>query len=613
MNAPQQPKLKLGSLPEVIRRVLQLLSPEERRQLALLIGPVVVTAVLEAAGVASIIPFLALLSDPAVLDNNALLRTLFELVGMASRERFFFFVGLVVLVTLTLGNATQALTTYALLRFSWMRNHTLSVRLLESYLNRPYSFFVHNNSADLAKNLLSEVQQVVTGVIVHGLQLCARLVVIVLIAGALLLIDPVMALGVIVAFGGLYGAIYMAVRRRMTLLGHERLDANAARFKIASEIFAGIKELKVLGLESTLVKSYAVPSQMFADRMAKNSIMGAIPRYALETVAFGGALIIILYLLWVGRPLESVLPVLGLYAFSAYRLLPAVQAVFNGVTTIRFNVAALEVLARAMQEAKGQPQVVEHAGAILRLHKELSLRALRFRYQGAERDALAAIDLTIRRGEWVALVGPTGSGKTTLVDIVLGLLPPNEGEVVVDGVPVRDVRAWQRNVGYVPQQIFLADDTVRRNIAFGIADADIDDEAVREAARIAQIAQFIEHELPGGYDAVIGERGVRLSGGQRQRLGIARALCRRPALLVLDEATSALDGVTEASFFQALRGALHGSTIISIAHRLSTTASFDRVVLIDRGSLVAEGPPADAIDGSGAFAVLHRGVSERPL
>lgn len=599
-----------AGLATTVRRILSILTAAERRQLIWLLPLIVASAVLEAVGVASIIPFLGLLSDPAALEKSPWLHDAYEALGAVGRERFFFMVGVGVLVTMSASNVMQALTTYALLRFSWMRNHTLSVRLLAAYLRRPYSFFVENNSADLAKNLLAEVQQVVTGIIVQGLQLCARAVVVLLVAGSLLLVDPVMAVGVTVTFGGLYGAIYMVARRRLSVIGQERLDANAARFKVASEILAGIKELKLLGLEQELMRSYATPSEVFADRMAKNAIIGAVPRYALETVAFGGALVIVLYLLASGRALEESLPVLGLYVFAAYRMLPAVQVVFNGVTTIRFNLASFDVIARDLQGALAEREEARALEAAPRsFHDEVSLRAVHFRYPRAEREALADLELSIRRGEWVALVGPTGSGKSTLVDLLLGLLQPSAGELLVDGQPVGPIHAWQRNVGYVPQQIFLADDTVRRNIAFGVPADQIDDDRVRAAAGVAQIHDFITTELPGGYESVTGERGVRLSGGQRQRLGIARALYRNPALLILDEATSALDGATEAAFFAALRATHRDRTVISIAHRLSTTRSFDRVVLVEQGRIVVEGPPAEAIEGRGAFAVLHRGIA----
>lgn len=592
---------------EVIRRVSRILDASERRQLALLVPPVIITGVLEAAGVASIIPFLGLLSDPAAIERSAFLSRAYELAGTETRERFFFLIGAVVLITVTLGNATQAFTTYALMRFSWMRNHTLSVRLLDSYLHRPYTFFVENNTSDLAKNLLSEVQQVVTGIIAQGLQLCARLFLILLIGLSLFLVDPIMAVGVTLGFGGLYGIIYAVSRQLLSRIGVERLDANAARFKIAGEILAGIKELKLLGLERTLLQSYARPSEIFADRMAKNSIIGGIPRYALETLAFGGVLMIVLWLLWAGRPLQAALPVLGLYAFAAYRLLPAIQVVFSGVTTIRFNLAALDVLARGMEaslvrEARTDATDVK----AMSFSDALELRNICYRYPSSDRDALNGLSLRVPRGQWVAIVGPTGSGKTTLVDVILGLLEPTSGALYVDGAPITDARAWQKNVGYVPQQIFLADDSVRRNIAFGIPDAEIDQQRVEESARIAQIHDFISNDLQRGYDSLVGERGIRLSGGQRQRLGIARALYRRPPLLVLDEATSALDGATEAAFFAALREQLKDRTVVSIAHRLSTTSSFDRVILIEDAVLAAEGNSDDAIEARGRFAVLHR-------
>lgn len=594
--------------------MFSVLAPNERRQLAALSVPIVVSAALEAAGVASIIPFLGLLSDPHAIDKSMWLRAAFEWTGIATRERFFFAVGLGVLGTMTMSNVSQALSSYALLRFSWMRNHTLSVRLLEAYLRRPYSFFLEHNSADLAKNLLSEVQQVVSGVIVQSLQLFARSIVITLIAVSLLVVDPFMAIGVTFAFGGLYGTIYVGVRRYLARIGRERLQGNAARFKVASEVLAGIKELKLFGLESALLSSYARPSWLFADRMAKHAAYSAMPRYALESVAFGGALVVVLFRLWSGRALEESLPVLGLYVFAAYRLLPAVQVVFLGATTIRFNLASLEAIARDIEDARQAGTAVPADSPVspMPFCTDLALAEVTFQYPKAERNALTGLDLRVRKGEWVALVGPTGSGKSTLVDLVLGLLVPTSGRFLVDGIVVDDPRSWQRNVGYVPQQIYLADDTVRRNIAFGVPEEKIDDARVEAAARTAQIHDFVASELPGGYGAVVGERGVRLSGGQRQRLGIARSLYREPALLVLDEATSALDGATEAAFFTALREGHRERTVLSIAHRLTTTKAFDRVVLVDGGRVVADGPPEAALVGDGPFSVLHRRAHEQP-
>lgn len=573
-----------------LKKVWAILSPAERRQLLLLTPAVIVTAILEMVGVASIVPFLGLLSDPTIIERKPSLTWLYQTGGFSDRNSFFFAVGIGVLALVTIGNMTSALTTWGMLRFSWMRNHTLSTRLLAAYLRQPYEFFLDKNSADLGKNILAEVQSVVSGVIVTGVQLSAKLVVIVGVSLALFVMEPQMAAGVLAIFGGVYGALYMAIRRRVATSGRERVALNQARHKTAQESLAGVKELTLYGLEPVALQQFSTSSFEFARRQAANAIIGQIPRYALETIAFGGVLLIVLYLLRAGRRLEDVLPLLGLYAFAAYRLLPALQTVFAALTSLRFNLGALDVLYSDLHGREATSKAVPTSA--LPFKSAVALEGVSFSYRTATRQSLKSIDLSIRVGEWVAFVGPTGAGKSTLVDILLGLLVPGNGVMRVDDIVLdRESRrtAWQKNVAYVPQQIFLIDDTVARNIAFGVADDAIDVSRVAEAARIAQIDRFIVDELPRGYETTIGERGVRLSGGQRQRIGVARALYRRPGLLVLDEATSALDNATEAAFFAALKSDFGDCTVISIAHRLSTTTIFDRIHIVEQGRLVDAG------------------------
>lgn len=579
-----------------LQRVWSILTSSERRELLLLAPAVVAMAMLETAGVASIVPFLGLLSDPGVVDHQPLLRAAYDALGFSSRQQFFFFVGTAMLCLVTVSNVVSALTTWALLRFSWMKNHTLATRLLGAYLRQPYAFFLDKNSADLGKNILSEVQSVVTGVIVQGVNLLARCAVIVFVLAALVLLDPLMAAGVVVVFGGVYGGLFMAIRRRVARAGKERVALNQARFKVAQEALAGVKELKLYGLEDVALDQFAASSKGFAERQAANAVVSAIPRYALETIAFGGVLLIVLYLLRRGERLEGVLPVLGLYAFAAYRLLPALQTVFAGLTSLRFNLGALDVLVRDLQGHETSAAPINTA-APLPFRDRVELQHVGFRYDAAQRDILHDVQLSLAPGEWVAFVGPTGAGKSTLVDVLLGLLQPHEGRVLVDGAALDagldGARAWQRNVAYVPQSIFLLDDTIARNIAFGVADDVIDLQRVRQAAAIAQIDAFIADELPEGYQTRIGERGVRLSGGQRQRIGIARAIYRQPNLLVLDEATSALDNATEAAFFAALHESHAHCAVVSIAHRLSTTKDFDRIVVLEHGVVVDVGTFAE--------------------
>jgi len=578
----------------VAARIWSVLTPAERRDLVLLVPAVIGMALLETAGVASIVPFLGLLSDPTLVGRSAWLSWLFTTGGFHSRDSFFFAVGSVMLALVTVGNIVSALTTWGLLRFAWMRNHSLSTRLLVAYLGQPYEFFLDKNSAELGKNILSEVQAVVTGVIIQALQLCARLVVIGAVTSTLLVLDPVMACGVLAVFGGVYGVLYLLVRRNVARAGRERVALNQIRHKVAQESLAGVKELKLYGLTRVAAEQFSTSSRELAVRQANNAVIGQVPRYALETIALGGVLAIVLYLLRAGRQLEDVLPVIGLYAFAAYRMLPALQTIFAGVTTLRFNLGALEVLQAdlgAREATTGSATGIVDETTLPFVHA-LRAEKISFRYREATRMTLEHVDLAIGAGQWVAVVGPTGSGKSTLVDVVLGLIPPHAGHVVVDGVVLAEEatrRAWQRNVAYVPQQIFLIDDTVARNIAFGVAESDIDTARLESAARVAQIHDFVINEMPHGYETRIGERGIRLSGGQRQRIGIARALYRRPALLVLDEATSALDDATEAAFFSALHATHEHCAVVSIAHRLTTTRDFDAIVVLEHGRITDRG------------------------
>ncbi len=571
-----------------MRKVWRILSQQERRQLLVLLPSVVLTAIFETAGVASIVPFLGLLSNPDAIARSKVLSWGFTAGSFHTRESFFFCVGLIVLTLMTTGNGVSAFTTWRLLRFSWMGNHTLSLRLLADYLRKPYAYFLLQNTADLSKNILSEVQAVVTGILVQGLQLSARAVAFIFVIIALLAVDPVMAAGVAVAFGGVYGGIFMVVRRKLAHMGKRRVAANQARFKLAAEALSGIKEIKLYGLEEAVLQRYSGPSTSFATLQARHAVMAQIPKFLLETIAFGGLLIMVLYLLAVGQTLTDALPVLGLYAFAAYRVLPGLQVIFAGVTTVRFQLGALNVLYRDLDRTPAAPPVPEQT---VNFNEALVLEDVRFNYAGVSKSALDGVNVKLARGEWLALVGATGAGKSTLVDVMLGLLEPSSGRILLDGAPMDEGhrRAWQNVVGYVPQQIFLADDTVAKNIAFGAPGHAVDHERMRWAARVAQIDGFIENELPSGYETPVGERGIRLSGGQRQRIGIARALYRMPMLIILDEATSALDGETEAHFFDALERELRDTAVVSIAHRLTTTRDFDRILVVEQGRIVDSG------------------------
>jgi ATP-binding cassette subfamily C protein len=495
---------------------------------------------------------------------------------------------------LTVSNTFIVFTTWMLYRYVWGRNHSLSRRLLHSYLYRPYEFFLTRNSAELGKNILEEVKEVTGQMLLPALQGGAKAIVAVFIIGFLFFVDPVVALIVTTILGLAYAGVYYTVRDRLDRTGAERVKANTERYQFVSEAFGGIKEVKLRGKENTFLNQYDNPSERYARVKSQYRVIRRAPRYILEAVAFGGIILIAVYLIAVQGSFGQVIPMLGLYAFAGYRLMPALQQAFKGVASARFNVAALEKIHEGLKKRADDSSHVSRNGkpTPLTLDDRLVMENVSFTYPGAEEPSIRELSLEITAHTTVGFVGKTGSGKTTTVDLILGLLRPQHGLISVDGTPLRNdgtIRRWQKDIGYVPQQIYLADDTVARNIAFGVPDQEIDMDALYDAAERAHIRDFITDELPDQWQTVVGERGVKLSGGQRQRIGIARALYHRPSVLVFDEATSALDQATEASVMEAIYALEDNHTMLMIAHRLTTVRRADNVVMLERGRKVGEG------------------------
>jgi ABC-type multidrug transport system fused ATPase/permease subunit len=353
------------------------------------------------------------------------------------------------------------------------------------------------------------------------------------------------------------------------------------------------------------------PSLRYAKHTATQHIIGKMPRFLMEILAFGGMLLVILYLMKNHDGFSEIIPILALYTLAAYRLMPALQQVYSQVTTLRFSISALNILHDDL-ELLNQPGIEElplQEAKPLGINQHISLSDVNFQYPGQEGSAINGINLNIPVKTTVGFVGSTGSGKTTIVDIILGLLQPNSGRVIVDNILINseNIRAWQKTIGYVPQQIYLSDDTIAANIAFGNDPNSIDYEAVESAARIANIHEFIVEKLPNGYHTKVGEQGVRLSGGQRQRIGIARALYYNPKVLIFDEATSALDSVTERSVMEAVHRLGQKKTIIMIAHRLSTVRECDCIYILEDGKIEDQGNFDELIERNASFKSMSEG------
>jgi ABC-type multidrug transport system fused ATPase/permease subunit len=575
---------------DLFKQLRIIVRSRERRLFAILLFVLLLNGILETAGVASIMPFMTVVVQPELVQSNQQIRAVYEWFGFEGTNRFLIAFGSAVLVLTALGNGFDLFARWLQYRTSWRTAHEIATRLLRGYTARPYEFFLHRNTTEMNKQVLAEVNQFVNNVLYPGTEVVARLIVMALMLGLLVSVNGRLAVTVLLVVGGFYVVIYLGLRGRIRAMGTKRLTMMDRRYKTAGEVLSGIKQVKIQDCETQFTDRFEAASLEFSTLQAKFLMISDVPRQTIEVIAFGGIISIVLFLIASGKPFDSIVPLLSLYALAAYKLLPSAQKTYVAFTLIRYHYPLVLDLARDLQGVGDAPRRTEPT-VRLPFGKALELRDVSFRYERSDELVLRNIDLVIPAGTRAAFVGPTGAGKSTLVDLITGLLAPTEGQILVDGTPLTPDRSprWRASLGYVPQDVFLLDETITRNIAFGIPDDAIDLQLVREVAAVARIADFIETQLPQQYETVVGERGVRLSGGQRQRLGLARALYRHPDVLILDEATSALDGITEREVIEAIEALPRDLTTIMIAHRLTTVQHCDRIWLIDGGRIAALG------------------------
>lgn len=592
---------------EVFQKIYDLLDPRERRQFRLLIVMMVMMGLSNMLGVASVLPFLAVISNPEAVENSRALSWLYEASGVGRMSEFLILLGVLVFLFMLLTTLIRVGTFYAMTRFIKMRTLSLAMALMKHYLGHPYVWFLSRHTSDLGKTILTEVNQVVNGPLSAAMKLLANSVMIAFLAVFLIIMEPVAALGAAVLFGGSYGVIFLLARRKLTRMGKERVEANRARFQIMQEAMGGIKTVKLMSLERGYLDQFREPARKMAKNEASLAIISELPRHLLEVIAFGGMILFVLWLLATREGMiTDVIPILGVYAFAAARMFPTIQQLFASVSALRFGRPALDSLHAELTEPNKDVGRGADVPAIP-LRKSLELDRVSFAFPGSERPALRELSLAIEANTTVGIVGSTGAGKTTAVDLLLGLLHAQSGTLKVDGqiIGEHNVRAWQKSVGYVPQDIFLVDDSVAANIAFGTLRNDIDMDRVETAAKVAELHDFVMEQLPRGYETQVGERGTRLSGGQRQRIGIARAIYNNPDVLIFDEATSALDNLTEKAVMDAVKRLGKTKTIIMIAHRLTTVRNCDKIFLLEHGRLVAADRYEMLVKKNDRFRALH--------
>ena len=599
---------------KILCMMLGFLSSDEKRRLYVLLVITFFVALFDVAGVASIAPFFTLVSQPEIIETNNILSKIFYFLGFEDVDstedvqNFLIIVGLSVFIFMITSLSMKAWSIYMLERFAQSCNFSISKNFVENYLRQDYSWFLSKNSASIGKNILSEVNAVVSGILLPGLMFFANISSVIIIVLGLFIFDPLLATNVFVPLIGIYLVFTMLAKKYLSNIGEDRVLANEERFRIVQSGFSSIKELKVSNLEHTLLEDYENPALRFAKHTATQHIIGKLPRYFIEMLAFGGVLALVILLIISSGDFNSILPILVLYAAAGYRMMPSLQQVYAQLTTVRFSKPALDILYKELKEMdlKEESKLTKQIKEIS-YTKSLSLENINYKYPSSDKDIISNFSIQIPYGSKIGFVGPTGSGKTTVIDIILGLLEPTNGNIFVDDKIIdRSSHASLRSmIGYVPQTIFLRDGTVSENIAFGIDKKDVDIKLVKKAAELAQISMHIE-SLPHSYETQVGERGIKFSGGQRQRIGIARALYLNPKILILDEATSALDVITEEKVVHEIMNTLESITTITIAHRLSTIKDCDEIFVLDEGKLIGRGNYNQLIENNDLFKALSQ-------
>ena len=579
---------------KLIKKIISLLSAKEKKQGILVLLIAIFMAIFEVLGVASVTPFLAVMSDPSIVESNSTLSKIYKDLNFKSINNFLIFLGIISFSIMLISAFVRTLGIYLITKFAQLRRHSISLVLLNSYLSKDYEFFLARDTAELSKTLLSEVDQVVNGVIQPFSSLVAYSSASIALLLFLIIINPITTLAALGLIGLSFLLIFLLVRPKMAQLGSKQIEANKDRFKAASEALNGIKEIKLYRRESFYLNQFSKPTYLMARYISFNQILSQIPRFLIEAFAFGGIILLAIMLLQKSGGIEAnnlgnIIPLLGLYAFSGLKLLPAIQVVYQSSTQIQFWQSAINNLLKDFIKGLEAKATNEMTGDSINLgmFNALELKNLSFSYPKSNQQALEEISFSIQKNDSLAVIGRSGSGKSTLVDIILGLIKPTKGDILINNCNLREniVRSWQSKIGYVPQEIYLLDSSIYENIAFGIPLEKIDRERVRSVSKIAQISSFIENELEFKYEHIIGERGIQLSGGQRQRIGIARALYNDPEIIIFDEATSSLDNKTEKDIIDSLGLVAKDKTLIVIAHRMSSISICNKVLILNNGSV----------------------------
>lgn len=565
----------------MIKQLSFIFNRREKTKILLLFIAALIGSILECVGVSIFMPFVNVLMDTSAIKNTEYLNFFYNRFHFQSDQGFLTAMTGCIIIIFVVKNVYMIVQKYAIYQFSYNTQMKISTRLLKAYMGEPYTFHLNKNISVLQRSM-QEDSELFTRAIIHFMELVIEVTVCVALGGYLFYVSKsitVIIVGLLIVCVGFFT---MLARKYAKGYGKACQGYKAKIYQWMNQALGGIKEIKILNRESYFISSYESYFKKYAKGQKINRLLGVMPKYIVEMVSIAGMLFAIMLKMNYGqKDIVDFIPQLAAFAVAAFRLLPSVGRINEHVTDIMYASPSIELVYNDLKEIEGvqKQEVVEQKDWCF--EKEVVIKNVCYQYPNTEDNVIEQANFSIEKGKTIALIGESGSGKTTMADIILGLLEPQYGKIKADGMDIfKNMYAWQSEIGYIPQMIYLSDDTIRNNVAFGVGESEIDEAAVEEALKKAQLLDFVDG-LTDGLDTVVGDRGVRLSGGQRQRIGIARALYRDPQILVLDEATSALDNDTESAVMEAIENLRGEKTMIIIAHRLTTIQNADEIYAVE--------------------------------
>ncbi len=602
-------------LPPEYQKLRRLFSRNDKIKLVILFGLMMIAAVLEVIGIGIIPAFVAVVANPQKVMEHKYVGSVVKYLNIKNPRELLIFMSIGLISIFLIKNTYTLFFRYVEAKFIYNRRYSFSHKLMTAYMHAPYTFYLERNTTELLRNTTNEVDLMINSVMRPTMIILKELIMGTSVIVFLVLIEPLITLIVAVVLGGLAGIFLFMTQNRMKTIGREAQRYRREMLRAARQGFGGIKDARVLNRENEFIEIFRSMARK-SSRLQQNRVfISMIPKPMIETLAVSGVILIALLMVLQGRPIENVVPILTLFAVAIIRLMPAIQQITQTLTDIRYHLPSVNAVyddLMYLRPFNKQFEKDRRKKDKLELKNNITINNIFYQYSNSSEQAINGISLTIPHGKAIAFVGASGAGKTTIVDVLLGLLEPQQGEILVDGKNIYEsISAWQRNIGYIPQFIYLGDESLRRNIAFGLSDKIIDEEEVLRTVKLAQLEELVA-QLPEGLDTRVGERGTRLSGGQRQRVGIARALYNNPQVLVMDEATSALDNITEQQIIDSIENLKGERTVIMIAHRLTTVMNCDMLYFMDKGKIIDQGTYQELLERNKLFREMAKERSDKP-